>query len=183
MFRLLIFVYISFLFFKKIYQVVQKIRETHISVDKHFFEVQIADKSYEKRQGLMFIKKKLKSNQGMLFVYEDNYKPSLWMKNTFIPLDAIFLDKNGKVTDLIENMKPKSTETRQTEIPCKYVLEVNANTIKKNNIKIGDYVGTTLLTKNITKFDTNKLKNSLGDKNNENNKSKNNKSKNNKTKK
>ena len=65
MFRLLIFVYITFLFFKNISGA--KIRETHIS-DKHFFEVQIADKSYEKRQGLMFIKQKLKSNQGSICI-------------------------------------------------------------------------------------------------------------------
>lgn len=161
MFRFMIFVYITYMFFKKIYTVIQKIRENHITVDKHFFEVQIARLPYEKEQGFMFVKKKLKSNHGMLFIYEDNSKPSLWMKNTFIPLDAIFMDHKGRVTDLVENMIPKSTNTRKTNIPCKYVLEVNGGTIKSMNIKRGDYIGTTLLDKELTTFDKQKLKNSL----------------------
>lgn len=174
MFRLIIFVYITFMFFKKIYNVVQKVRENHISSDKHFFEVQIAKEPHEKEQGLMFLKRKLKANQGMLFVYEDNSKPSLWMKNTYIPLDAIFIDKKGQVTDLIENLKPRSTVSRRTNVPCKYALEVNANTIKKMNIKRGDYIGTTLLDYELTKFDEKKLRNSLSEpkkgKNNKNSK-------------
>lgn len=161
MLRLLIFVYITFMFFKKIYNVIQKIRENHISSDKHFFEVQIAKEPHEKEQGLMFLKRKLKDNQGMLFIYEDNSRPSLWMKNTYIPLDAIFIDKKGQVTDLIENLKPKSTISRRTNVPCKYALEVNQGTIKKMNIKRGDYIGTTLLDYELTKFDEKKLRNSL----------------------
>ena len=161
MFRFLIFIYITYLFFKKIYNVIQKIRENHISTNKHFFEVQIAQEPHEKEQGLMFIKKKLKPNHGMLFIYENDSTPSLWMKNTYIPLDAIFMDNKGQVTDLIENLIPKSTKSRKTEIPCKYALEVNANTIKKQNIQKGDYIGTNLLDKDITKFDKNKLRNSL----------------------
>ena len=171
MFRFIIIIYITFLFFKKIYSVIQKLRENHISTNKHFFEVQIAQETYEKEQGLMFIKKKLKDNHGMLFIYDNNSTPSLWMKNTYIPLDAIFMDNNGQVTDLIENLKPKSTKSRKTEIPCKYVLEVNANTINNLDIKRGDYIGTNLLDSDLTTFDKNKLRNSLSNsKNNKPNK-------------
>ena len=165
MFRFLIFIYISFLFFKKIYHVIQKLRENHTSVNKHFFEVQIAQEPHEREQGLMFVKKKLKDNHGMLFIYDNNSTPSLWMKNTYIPLDAIFMDQNGQVTDLIKNLTPKSTKSKKTEIPSKYVLEVNANTINKLGIKRGDYIGTTLLDSDLTTFDKNKLRNSLSNSN------------------
>ena len=50
MFRFIIFIYITFLFFKKIYSVIQKLRENHISTNKHFFEVQIAQEIHEKEQ-------------------------------------------------------------------------------------------------------------------------------------
>ena len=74
------------------------------------------------------------------------------MKNTYIELDAIILDSNSKVIDLFYNMKPLSKKTYKSNKLSRYVLEVNGGTINKMNIQKGDYIGTTLLNKNITNF-------------------------------
>ena len=153
MIRFIIFVYIAYVFFQKIYQVLQKRKELYKEEHKHFFKVQIADTENKREQGLMFIKKKLPSDQGMLFKYDEKIMPKLWMKNTFIPLDILFLDNKGMVVDLVENMKTLSKKTYKSKNLCNYALEINANTINKMGIKIGHYIGTTLLNDPLVEFD------------------------------
>jgi uncharacterized protein len=152
MIKIFIFLYLFYVLFEKIYSVLQK-RKEYLKKDTiHMFNVQLADNKFKRKHGLMYIKKKLKPNQGMLFDYKKNLYPSLWMKNTYIGLDAIFLDTNSKVIDLIENMKPLSKKSHKSNKLTRYILEVNKNTIRNKNIKLGDYIGTTLVKKNITNF-------------------------------
>ena len=66
-----------------------------------------------------------------------------WMKNTYIPLDIIFINKhkdNYKIIGYLENMVPKSLESRGIQKKSKYAIEVNAGTIKHLNLKIGDVI-------------------------------------------
>ena len=104
------------------------------------FEAKVVSTPSTKKKGLMNRKNKLKKNQGMLFVFDEPQAISLWMKNTYIPLDAIYFNEDGKILELNERLTPKSTKSIVSKIPCKYVLEVNGNTIKNKNIKIGDYI-------------------------------------------
>lgn len=85
--------------------------------------------------GLMF-RKRLGSNSGMLFSfpYEDYH--SFWMKNTYVPLDIAFIDKQGTVVD-IRQMMPLSTRNVKPKSPCKYALEVNRDWFTENGIGIG----------------------------------------------
>lgn len=100
--------------------------------------LEVASGINEKIIGLMY-RKKLDYNCGMLFVYDDYNIRSLWMKNTLIPLDVLFI-RDKKIVDIKENNKILSTTPICSKEKCNFVLEVNANYVKKNNIKIGDYI-------------------------------------------
>ena len=90
-------------------------------------------------KGLMYVKEPLHTRYGMLF--DMGYKVnSMWMKNTFIPLDVIFLDKNMNIIGFKENNQPHSLKSISINKVSKYVLEMNAGTVKKFNLKIGDKI-------------------------------------------
>ena len=90
-------------------------------------------------KGLMYVKKPLNSRYGMLF--DMGYKVnSMWMKNTFIPLDVIFLDKNMNIIGYKENNQPHSLKSIMINKPSKYVLEMNAGSVKNFNLKRGDKI-------------------------------------------
>ena len=90
-------------------------------------------------KGLMYVKEPLHTRYGMLF--DMGYKVnSLWMKNTFIPLDVIFLDKNMNIIGFKENNQPHSLKSIMINKPSKYVLEMNAGTVKNFNLKKGDKI-------------------------------------------
>lgn len=104
------------------------------------FEIELAQTDFEKETGLMH-RKEMKSNQGMLFIYDNEAaRPSFYMKNTFIPLDLIYLDKNMKIVDFNLNTAPLSEDLIPSEIPSRYVLEVNAGIVNEFKIKEGDQV-------------------------------------------
>lgn len=106
------------------------------------FTLDIARSETEKRLGLMF-KRELCENCGMLFVFDREEEQSFWMKNTYIPLDIIFLSKDFRVNNLYENLKPSPDMTKEEDIEivrgkAKYVIEINANSAKKAGIKEGE---------------------------------------------
>tara|TARA_Y100000590_G_scaffold55136_1_gene57713 strand:- start:7936 stop:8379 length:444 start_codon:yes stop_codon:yes gene_type:complete len=94
----------------------------------------------DRQIGLMYVKKPLKENHGLLFDYGKYVIQGFWMKNTYIPLDIIYLDHKYKVLDYSKNLIPKSEETIKIDKPFRYAIEVNAKTIKKNKIKKDDYI-------------------------------------------
>jgi len=90
-------------------------------------------------KGLMFVKEPLWDNYGMLFDMADHPKNhSMWMKNTYIPLDIIFLDENMNIVGYKENNQPHSLKQIRINKPSRYVLEMNAGSVKDNNLKIND---------------------------------------------
>ena len=91
-------------------------------------------------KGLMYVKKPLNSRYGMLFDMGPTKINSMWMKNTFIPLDVIFLDKNMNIIGYKENNKPHSLKSIMINKPSKYVLEMNSGTVKQFNLKKGDKI-------------------------------------------
>jgi YVTN family beta-propeller protein len=103
--------------------------------------VEVADDQDETMRGLMF-RKHLPWNAGMLFVFHNEEPRTFWMKNTFIPLDMIFVDSNLKIVDIKENVPPCAQGDECPLYPSKeraqYVLEVNAGFVQENGIKIGD---------------------------------------------
>jgi hypothetical protein len=86
-------------------------------------EVEVARTEPEQRRGLMF-RQKLAAGHGMLFPYAHPQKLSFWMKNTYIPLDMIFIDGNKRVAYIEENAEPLTLKPRGPDGPTQFVLEV-----------------------------------------------------------
>lgn len=104
--------------------------------------IEIADDPFEQTKGLMY-RSSLEWNNGMLFAFENEEIRSFWMKNTLIPLDMVFIDKDLKIVDIIENAQPCKTNNCPSHVsnqPAKYVLEVNAGYVKENKISVGDTI-------------------------------------------
>lgn len=103
--------------------------------------VEIADDNEERSKGLMF-REVLEETAGMFFVFENEDYRTFWMKNTVIPLDIIFIDKNFRIVDIkyAEPCKQDPCKLYRSAKPAKYVLEVNAGFTEKNNIKIDDKI-------------------------------------------
>jgi len=101
----------------------------------------------QKSQGLMFITN-LPKNQGMIFIYSNEQPHSFWMKNTLVPLDIIFLNKNFQVIDIKQNVPPCKQDpcsTYQAKKPAQYVIEINAGLSQELAIKEGDKLTLTKL--------------------------------------
>jgi len=99
----------------------------------------IAKKDTEKIKGLMYRKIPLKYDEGMLFPME--YKNnSMWMKNTYIPLDVIFLDDNMRILGYVFDTVPLSLSSISINKKSNNVLEMNAGSINNFNMKIGDKI-------------------------------------------
>jgi len=104
------------------------------------FLVEMAETRQQQAKGLMFVRS-LPSDSGMLFVYEDEAPRSFYMKNTYIPLDIIWLDKEKKVVFIKENAEPESPDACESIYPqaeAMYVLELNAGSSGRIGLKTGD---------------------------------------------
>jgi len=105
----------------------------------HRFRIWIAADDARRARGLMFVKR-LDEDQGMLFVYASEQRIGMWMKNTFIPLDMLFIDRTGKVLQVVENTTPFSLETIESKQPAAAVLELPGGTAARLKIVPGAIV-------------------------------------------
>ncbi|MEA2838074.1 MAG: uncharacterized protein QOD89_2624 [Bradyrhizobium sp.] len=105
----------------------------------HVFSVEMATTEKEKETGLMY-RKELADGKGMLFDFSPEQQISMWMKNTYISLDMIFIRADGRILRIAENTEPESTRIISSGGPAKGVLEVIAGTAKKYGIAPGDRV-------------------------------------------
>ena len=103
------------------------------------FSVEMATTEEEKTTGLMY-RKELPDGKGMLFDFSPEQDVSMWMKNTFISLDMIFIRADGRILRIAENTEPQSTKIIPSRGLAKGVLEVIAGTAKKYGIAPGDQV-------------------------------------------
>ncbi len=101
-------------------------------------QVELADEPAERQQGLMF-RESLAENQGMLFAYPEERTLGFWMKNTLIPLDIAYINRDGRIVD-IRQMEPQSTETHNSSAPAMYALEMNQGWFEANGIRVGDLI-------------------------------------------
>jgi uncharacterized membrane protein (UPF0127 family) len=110
------------------------------------FSVEMATTEEEKQTGLMY-RKELPDGKGMLFDFSPEQQISMWMKNTYISLDMIFIRADGRILRIAENTEPLSTKIISSGGLAKGVLEVIAGTAQKYGIQPGDRVAHPLFSK------------------------------------
>lgn len=105
----------------------------------HHFNIWIADDDQRRARGLMFIKQ-LGQDDGMLFIYPQVQPVAMWMKNTYVPLDMLFVGADGKVIRVVEKTKPLSLETIESGGPALGVVELPGGTAARLKITKGAQV-------------------------------------------
>lgn len=105
----------------------------------HVFTVELAVTDADRQRGLMF-RKELPEGHGMLFDFHRDQELGFWMKNTYIPLDMIFITGDGRIHRIAENTEPLSERVVPSNGPVRAVFEVNAGTARKLGIAPGDRV-------------------------------------------
>jgi uncharacterized membrane protein (UPF0127 family) len=106
---------------------------------RHPFQVEVMRAEAERAQGLMF-RRSLAADRGMLFDFERVEPVSMWMKNTYISLDMVFIRPDGTIARVAANTEPLSTQTVSSGEPVLGVLEVPAGTASRLGVKAGDRV-------------------------------------------
>ena len=107
-------------------------------------EVEVAASQTQREKGLMY-RNSLGENQGMLFNYTDEAPRRVWMKNTLLALDVLFLSHDGRIVSILENLQPCTHDPCRiydSGKPATYMLEVNAGYVKKHSIKADDRLET-----------------------------------------
>ena len=101
--------------------------------------IEIADNSYERQTGLMY-RKNMQNNRGMLFIFNNEKPRSFYMKNTYIPLDIIYISANKTIVSIAKNTNPLDETSIPSTGPAMYVLEINAGLSKQWGLKAGDTI-------------------------------------------
>jgi uncharacterized membrane protein (UPF0127 family) len=113
--------------------------EITTSSGSHVFQVEIASEEPAREKGLMF-RRFMPADRGMLFEFERNEPVAFWMKNTYSPLDMIFIARDGTVTHVAANAEPLSEAVVPSGGPCIAVLEVNGGVAARIGLAPGDKV-------------------------------------------
>lgn len=103
------------------------------------FQIEVAATAQQRQIGLMY-RRSLPEDHGMLFDFGRAEEISMWMENTYVSLDMVFVSAAGVVTHIAENTEPLSTRIVSSEGPARYVVELLAGTAKKIGLKPGDKV-------------------------------------------
>ncbi len=106
-------------------------------------DIEIADTDQKTMQGLMY-RSSMPQNAGMLFLMPREDIQGFWMRNTYIPLDMIFVNSNKQIVTIHANTTPMNESSYISTAPALYVVEVNAGYCNKNNIKEGDKIDFTI---------------------------------------
>lgn len=105
----------------------------------HTLRVEVARTANARGKGLMF-RRSLPDDRGMLFDFQTEQKILMWMKDTYIPLDMIFVSRSGRVVSVAQNAEPMSERTISSGAPAYAVIEVNAGMAQKLGVAAGDAV-------------------------------------------
>lgn len=105
----------------------------------HRITVELATDNLQREQGLMY-RPSLGRDAGMLFLYPTAQPVQMWMKNTLIPLDMLFIQGDGTIVNIHERAVPQSLETLGSAGMVRGVLELNGGTVARYGIKPGDHV-------------------------------------------
>lgn len=102
-------------------------------------DIEIADDEYQTQTGLMY-RDSMEENQGMLFIFPVEDLLGFYMKNTKFALDIIYIDSDKKIVSFQKNAQPYSEDSLPSNVPAKFVLEVNAGLADAWQLKVGDKI-------------------------------------------
>ena len=115
--------------------------ETRASFRRHLFEAWRAETPQTREQGFMFVEdREVLPDQAMIFIYDPPQYVAMWMKNTLLPLDMLFVDERGCVVTIKQNAKPGALATIESRVPVVLVVELKAGTVAAQGIAVGDRV-------------------------------------------
>jgi uncharacterized membrane protein (UPF0127 family) len=109
------------------------------STGRHRFKVEVAETQAQMTQGLMF-RRSLAPDAGMLFDYKQPTMATMWMRNTLIPLDMLFVDAQGRIVNIHQRAVPQSLDVIAAAAPVRAVIELNGGTAARLSIEPGDQV-------------------------------------------
>ncbi len=102
-------------------------------------DIEKADNDMERAFGMMY-RKSMQDTRGMLFLFEEPKPQSFWMKNTYIPLDIIYIDENKKITTIHPNATPLSESSLPSKGNAQFVLEVRGGFCQDYGVQVGDSI-------------------------------------------
>ena len=107
--------------------------------DRFEFQVELALSPAQRSQGLMF-REDLDEDRGMLFDFGEPQQATMWMRNTYVPLDMLFIDEHGRITQIAADVQPLSDAVIASREPVRAVLELRGGVSANLGIKPGDQV-------------------------------------------
>lgn len=114
--------------------------KSYVKINNNIYHLVVAKTPEERTKGLSNWKS-LKEDEGMFFVFPKEGKYGFWMKDMFFPIDILWLDREGRVIYMVENVKPDSyPKTYYPSMPALFVLELPSSSISKERIKVGDII-------------------------------------------
>jgi uncharacterized membrane protein (UPF0127 family) len=115
--------------------------ETRASFRRPLFEAWRAESHAAREQGFMFVRdEQVRPDQAMIFVYDPPQYVAMWMKNTWLPLDMLFVDARGCIVTIKEHAQPRSLATIESSKPITLVVELKAGSVAQHGIAVGDRV-------------------------------------------
>ncbi|MDW9445993.1 DUF192 domain-containing protein [Sinorhizobium meliloti] len=115
----------------------ERVRLIMASGRTHDLTVELATQPDQREQGLMY-RRQMAPDHGMLFDFGETRPVMMWMKNTYLPLDMLFIASDGTIRTIHENAVPHSEAIIDSREPVAYVLELNAGTVKRLGVSPGD---------------------------------------------
>jgi hypothetical protein len=109
------------------------------SARRHTLDAWRADSPQAREQGLMFVRD-MRADQAMIFLYEPPQYVAMWMKNTLLPLDMLFVDDAGCVVKAVRQARPESLDTIRADVPIALVVELKGGTATALGVDAGDRV-------------------------------------------
>lgn len=109
-----------------------------VRLGREMIRLEVADDPAKRSRGLMF-RGSLPKDQGMLFVFPDSTERGFWMKNTYIPLDILYLDSDGRIIS-IKQMQPHDLSTTSSDGPAMFAIELNAGRAEELGLAVGQIV-------------------------------------------
>lgn len=116
--------------------------EIHSGKETHHFDIWVAETPRQQQQGLMFVRD-LSAARGMLFVAKEPRVFDMWMRNTYIPLDMVFIGADGRISSIAENTTPHSLAIVSSKVPVGAILELKGGEAARRALHAGDKVSWT----------------------------------------